>query len=237
MSYQFETIGIATSCFKEKFGIPRQPGLVTEARATIHMLPPYDREEALQGLDAFSHIWLLFVFHANGKRSWKATVRPPRLGGNQRLGVFATRSGFRPNPIGLSVVTLAGIEKSQQGLMLHVTGVDLLEGTPIVDIKPYLPYCDAVKGAEGGFAHEAPSADYAVEFAPPARATLHRMSQIPYLERLITQMLAHDPRPAYFDRPGAKTRRSQFGTCLLNMDVRWKIEGARVIVTEIVKKP
>ena len=161
-------IGIIHSCFSEKFGIPRQPGLVPVARAILEMRPPYDRDEAVNGLETFSHLWIIFVFHANPKGKWQPTVRPPRLGGNRRLGVFATRSGFRPNPIGLSVVRLEGIRRYKNKLLLDLSGVDLLDRTPVLDIKPYLPYVDSVPDAIGGFADRRPASAVTVVFSDHA---------------------------------------------------------------------
>ena len=135
-------IGTIESCFKEKFGVPRQPGLAPAARASLILQPPYNRPEALAGLEAFSHIWLVYLFHAIEKGKWKPTVRPPRLGGNRRTGVFATRSNFRPNPIGLSAVKLENIVTRGPDIRLELSGVDLLDGTPVLDIKPYIDGVD-----------------------------------------------------------------------------------------------
>ncbi len=153
---QIEPVGVIESCFKEKFGIPRQPGLVEAACASLRLLPPYDRAEAVRGLEGFSHVWLIFGFHATAAQGWRPTVRPPRLGGNARLGVFATRSTFRPNPLGLSVVRLLDID-TRRGVQLQLAGGDLLNGTPVYDIKPYLPYADALSEAVGGFAPDGPA--------------------------------------------------------------------------------
>src|SRR3954463_4060851 len=140
MDFIFPAIGIIHSCFKEKFGIPRQPGLAPLATAQLELLPPYDNRAALEGLETCSHIWLQFVFHANKRDAWKPKVKPPRLGGNKSLGVFATRSPTRPAPIGLSVVKLDGISEADGKLFLNLSGIDLLDGTPVLDIKPYVPY-------------------------------------------------------------------------------------------------
>lgn len=156
--FQFAPIGVIRSCFRQKFGIPRQPRLVPAARATLELLPSYAQPEAVRGLEGFSHLWLLFVFHGIPAGHWQPTVRPPRLGGNQRMGVFATRSSFRPNPIGLSAVALERIEISAGRVVLHLAGVDVLDGTPVLDIKPYVPYADSIPEAVGGFANEAPGA-------------------------------------------------------------------------------
>ena len=134
--FTFHPIGVIRSCFTEKFGIPRQPGLVPAARATLEVFSPYDRDEAFRNLDEFSHLWVIFVFHGIPAGKWRPTVRPPRLGGNRRTGVFATRSGFRPNPIGMSAVSLEGIRRHNGKLLLELSGIDLLDRTPVLDIKP-----------------------------------------------------------------------------------------------------
>lgn len=231
--FTFNQIGIIHSCFKEKFGIPRQPGLVTEAKATLELLPPYNRAEAVRGLEAFSHIWVTFVFHACLTAEWKPTVRPPRLGGNKRIGVFATRSTHRPNPIGLSVVKLEKIALEDGKVILHLSGVDLLDGTPVLDIKPYLPYADKVHEATGGFAPEAPQVRFEVQFTEQSRQLCHQLkTQEMDLEALITQLLSHDPRPAYY---GDDVSHKRFGMRLLDFDVKWEIEGMNACVMEIVK--
>ncbi|WP_040095556.1 tRNA (N6-threonylcarbamoyladenosine(37)-N6)-methyltransferase TrmO, partial [Aeromonas australiensis] len=157
MKFEIDTLGIIRSPYKEKFAIPRQPGLVKSARARLELLPPYDQPDVLRGIEQFSHLWLSFVFHQTMAQGWHPTVRPPRLGGNERVGVFATRSTFRPNPLGLSVVELHGVGRERGKLWLELGAVDLLDGTPIVDIKPYVPYADSLPDARGGFAPDAPT--------------------------------------------------------------------------------
>ena len=149
--YNLEPIGTIESCFKEKFGIPRQPGLAPAAQATLVLHPPYSNPGAMAGLEAFSHIWLIYIFHAIEKGKWKPTVRPPRLGGNKRTGVFATRSNFRPNPLGISAVKLEKIVPDGETIRLELSGVDLLDGTPVLDIKPYIPFADAHPDATSGW--------------------------------------------------------------------------------------
>jgi tRNA-Thr(GGU) m(6)t(6)A37 methyltransferase TsaA len=235
MIIPMQPIGFIHSCFPDKFGIPRQARLVAEACATLELLPPFDMPEALRGLEDFSHIWLIFVFHAHLDSGWRPTVRPPRLGGNKRLGVFATRSPFRPNPIGLSAVELTGIDMKKGRSFLHLRGVDLLDGTPVVDIKPYIPYADALPDARGSFASEAPDrSSLSIDFAPQAQAFCHTAENIGHsrLETLIRQVLENDPRPAYYaNRPG----RQSFGMRLLDLEVQWQIEGQRILVVSIKK--
>lgn len=182
--------------FTEKFGIPRQSGLV-ENPGTIVFEPPYRNPDALRGLEGYSHIWLLWQFSRAVRDEWSPTVRPPRLGGNTRMGVFATRSPFRPNAIGLSSVRLTGIELSgPQGPVLYVSGADLLDGTPIFDIKPYLPYTDAHPDATGGFAFQEKEGPLQVVF--PAEW----LNRVPTQQReTLRAVLAQDPRPAYQHEP------------------------------------
>jgi tRNA-Thr(GGU) m(6)t(6)A37 methyltransferase TsaA len=229
--FRFEPVGIVHSCFREKFGIPRQPGLVSEARATLELLPPYNSPEAVRGLEGFSHLWLIFVFHEIPAGRWQPTVRPPRLGGNQRLGVFATRSPFRPNPIGLSAVRLDRIEIDQSRVALHLAGVDLLDGTPVLDIKPYVPYADHIPDATGGFASKAPEAALTVEFSPSSAAFCAAWPDGD-LRTLITQILRQDPRPAY-ERENTAPQR--YGMKLYDFDLRWEMRGDTAEVIEIIR--
>lgn len=211
--------------------MPRQPGIATAARATLELLPPYDREEALEGLAGFSHVWIVFVFHATAAQGWHPTVRPPRLGGNTRVGVFASRSTFRPNPLGLSVVELEGIGREDGKLVLHIKGADILDGTPVLDIKPYVPYADSLANARGGFADSAPEMRLTVIFTAEAEAQLAvRESEHPQLRELILQVLGADPRPAYRDN---ETTERIYGMRLFDFDLRWRVEGSTVVVVEL----
>lgn len=233
--YSMRPIGILRSPFKEKFGIPRQSGLVTAARARLELLPPFDREEALRGLEEFSHLWLLFVFHDGAGARWRPTVRPPRLGGNQRLGVFATRSGFRPNRIGLSVGRLEAIASREGRLGLDLRGLDLLDGTPVLDVKPYLPYADSPPEATGGFAQAAPEERLEVVFEPAAMTAVEeRGRSIPELRTVITQLLSTDPRPAYY---GESRSAQTLGIRLFDFDLKWRVEDGRAVVLELAALP
>jgi len=227
-----EPIGTIESCFKEKFGIPRQPGLAPAAQAALVLHPPYSKPEALAGLEAFSHIWLIYIFHAIEKGKWKPTVRPPRLGGNKRTGVFATRSNFRPNPLGISAVKLEKIVRDGKTIRLELSGVDLLDGTPVLDIKPYLPYADTITGAKGGFAETAPEASLAVVFTPGAKSACERLESgaASGITLLIKQMLSLDPRPAY---TGESNPDRVYGFRILNVDVHWRVESDRAVVTDV----
>jgi tRNA-Thr(GGU) m(6)t(6)A37 methyltransferase TsaA len=233
-TFHFEPIGIIHSPYREKFGIPRQPGLVDVA-STLELLPPYNRAEAVRGLEGFSHIWLTFVFHAVKREQWRPTVRPPRLGGNTRVGVFASRSTHRPNPVGLSVVRLCAIESDEAGVQLKLQGADLLDGTPVLDIKPYIPYVDSVPDARSGFAPAAPARRIAVRFsAAAAEACREHERHYPGLEGLIREVIAQDPRPAY--QSGRHEGRS-YGVRLYELNVRFRIEGDEAEVTALEPQP
>ncbi len=230
-SFAFNPIGIVRSCYPEKFGIPRQPRLATAARATLEILPPYDREEAFKGLDAFSHIWVVFVFHGISKGKWQTTVRPPRLGGNRRTGVFATRSGFRPNPIGMSAVVLEGICRHRGKLFLELSGIDLMDRTPVLDVKPYLPYADNIPEAVGGFASQPPGASLPVALTAQAESSCGLLENVhPGFTVLLKQVLGADPRPAYVDR---QTARTDFGMRLYDVNVRWTVRQGTIVVHTI----
>lgn len=220
-------IGYLETPFRDRFGIPRQPRLAPHAIGRLRLLRPYDRAEAVRGLDGFSHVWLSFIFH-RGAGEWRPTVRPPRLGGNQRVGVFASRSPFRPNPIGLSLVELTAVD-TRAGVVLELAGVDLLDGTPIIDIKPYLPFVDSVPQARSGFVPGPPSR-LAVEFRLSALAQLRQQSsRWPHLPELLSEVLAQDPRPAYAD-----DAERIYGFRLGDLEIRWRCTGAQAIVEEIV---
>ncbi len=218
MHYTFPVIGTIHSCFKEKFGIPRQPGLAPLATALLELLPPYDDPAALEGLEGCSHIWLQFVFHANSGDTWKPKVRPPRLGGNKSLGLFATRSPFRPAPIGLSVVKLDAIQRAGEKLFLRLSGIDLLDGTPVLDIKPYLPYADSINNAVNEFASQAPSfVPVSLDASSSAFCAAYQRQTGVDLASLIIQLLRQDPRPSY-QKPEADRI---YGMKLLHFDLHW----------------
>ncbi|RPJ82765.1 MAG: tRNA (N6-threonylcarbamoyladenosine(37)-N6)-methyltransferase TrmO [Deltaproteobacteria bacterium] len=232
MDATFQQIGIIHSCFTEKFGIPRQSGLIPEAHAELEIFPPYNREEAFRRLETFSHIWILFIFHAIKTKEWKPCVRPPRLGGNQKIGVFASRSGFRPNRIGLSAVKLLAITKGDSCIKLMIQGGDFLDQTPVLDIKPYLPYADAIPSATGGFATERPKTKMKIEFSSKARSScIEKEKQgYPGLCELIVQTLSSDPRPAYHSQ---RPLRKKFGVKLYHFNIKWEIMDDHILVSEI----
>ena len=219
-----EIIARIRSDFLTKFGIPRQSGLVEELRARGGFEPEYRTPDALRGLEGFSHIWLIWAFHQSQRAEWSPTVRPPRLGGNRRVGVFASRSPFRPNPIGLSSVRLERIEYTHDlGPVLHVRGADLVDGTPILDIKPYLPYGDSHPEATGGFAGEPARPTLEVEIPP---ALLERLP--PDRREPLREVLALDPRPRYQQDP-----ERVYGFSFAGREVRFTVSGDRLTVTEI----
>jgi tRNA (adenine37-N6)-methyltransferase len=220
-TYCFTPIGYVESPFQQKFGIPRQSGLVPSAKGRIRLVAPYDRPEALDGLETTSHLWVQWVFHRIDSRRWHTKVRPPRLGGNRRLGVFATRSGFRPNPIGLSVVRLDGICSLPGEVALLVSGIDLLDGTPVLDLKPYIPFVDALPSAVNRLAPAPPRAVLNVRLSAQAERQVAHLPGGDALCALIQETLALDPRPAY--RAGEVA--GDYGMQLMDYDIRWRMRG------------
>lgn len=224
-----EPVGFIRSCYKEKFGIPRQPGLVKQARATVELVGEYNKPEAVRGLDAFSHIWLIFHFHANAGQSWKPLVRPPRLGGNERVGVFASRSMFRPNGLGLSVCKLDTVAVGNGEVTLQISGADLLDNTPVLDIKPYLPYADYIEDAQGSYGNEKPATECRIVFSELAlRQCEAKQAHINVnLKHLISEILLQDPRPAFHK---GKQDNRKYGMKLYDLDIKWRYEGQVVNV-------
>ncbi|MFP2468570.1 tRNA (N6-threonylcarbamoyladenosine(37)-N6)-methyltransferase TrmO [Pseudescherichia vulneris] len=222
--FSFEQIGVICSPYKEKFAVPRQPGLVQHGNGELHLLPPYNQPDAVRGLEDFSHLWVLFVFHQTMEGGWRPTVRPPRLGGNARMGVFATRSTFRPNPIGMSLVELKGIRCHKDQVILQLGSLDLVDGTPVVDIKPYLPFAEALPEAQASYAQQAPAASVNVSFTPEVEQQFPVLDKrYPHLRAFITDVLAQDPRPAY--RKGEKMGKT-YAVWLHDFNVRWRVTDA-----------
>ena len=212
------------SDFSTKFGVPRQSGLVDSLEATVVFEPEFRNPDALRGLEGFSHIWLVWVFDQAVRKDWSPTVRPPRLGGNTRMGVFATRSPFRPNPIALSCVKLAGMEETaDHGTVLRILGADLMDGTPILDIKPYIPYADSHPEALGGFA-AVPAGETLEVVIPP-----ELLEKVPESRReALRGVLAQDPRPHYQEDP-----ERIYGFGFAGMEVKFSVEGNRLTVRDI----
>ena len=230
MQHTVSPVGIVRSCFKEKFAIPRQPQLAPAARGVLELLPPFDQGEAVAGLEQVSHVWLLFLFHQALEDTPRLKVRPPRLGGNKSMGVFATRATHRPNGIGQSVVRLESVEPGR----LLLSGIDLLDGTPVLDIKPYVPYADSVLEASNAMASDAPE-PIAVQWSEAAlpQAHQHALRLGEPLVALIEQCLAQDPRPAYQVPPAERV----YGVKFWDVQVRWHYPQPEVIrVLEVVRE-
>lgn len=223
-----QTIARMRSDFPTKFGIPRQSGLVEELESTIVFEPEFRNPDALRGIEGYSHLWIIWQFSQAVRQEWSPTVRPPRLGGNTRMGVFATRSPFRPNNLGLSCVKLLGIEHTQtDGVVLHVAGADLMDGTPIFDIKPYVPYSDSFPDAVGGFTDTADDFILNVEFPE------HLLLKIPPNKRQAAiGVLSHDPRPSYQRKPGRI-----YGLSFAGFDIRFTVEDKMLTVCEVNDLP
>ncbi len=223
-SFNIQPIAKMHCDFHTKFGIPRQSGLVESLTSTIVFEPEFRNPDALRGIEGYSHLWLIWQFSANTNQKWSPTVRPPRLGGNARMGVFATRSSFRPNFLGLSCVKLLKVERTKDhGTVLHVGGADLMNGTPIVDIKPYIPYADCKQDAIGGFTDTAGSFLLEVNF--PANL----LSQLPEdKQTAAVDLLSHDPRPSYQDDP-----ERIYGICFAGYDIRFKVCDNRLSVVDV----
>lgn len=227
-----EVIGYVRCDYKEKFGIPRQSGLTGCATAFIEMLPPYNQAEAFRGLDEFSHLWLLWDFSKAHKNGFTATVKPPKLGGNQRMGVFATRSPFRPNNIGLSSVRLLDIIYNEENGCVHglvVSGADILDGTPVYDIKPYLPYTDSHPEATGGWTDSLDIPELSVCFSDDIAVKLETIFSSAQIEAL-KEILAQDPRPGYQDEPGRR-----YGMLYGGYDIRFNISGDTLTISEVAE--
>lgn len=221
-----QPIGVLHSCYPEKFGIPRQPGLVPAATATLELYEPFARPEMYTGLEDFSHIWVQFVFHRT--KSWKPTVRPPRLGGQKRVGVFASRSPHRPNHLGLSVVKLIGLRQEKSALFLDLAEIDILDKTPVVDIKPYIPYSDIKDDATAGYTTDGfPHVAVAMSEEVVQFCATYRKRRSNNLQALIEQTLQQDPRPA----SQRKVDDREYGMLLFDVNIRWRVVAEGFLVT------
>ena len=225
MEYSIRAIATMRSDFPTKFGIPRQSGLVDSLRSTIVFEPEFRNPDALRGLEDFSHIWLIWQFSEAVRTDWTPTVRPPRLGGNTRMGVFATRSPFRPNSLALSCVRIIGLEQTEEnGTVIHVAGADLMDGTPIFDIKPYIPYSDSHPEALGGFTSTAKDYLLQVDFPLELLEVLPKDKQ-----EAAVELLSHDPRPSY------QTQADRiYGLSFAGFDIRFSVENSTLYVKEVI---
>ncbi|MDD3347692.1 tRNA (N6-threonylcarbamoyladenosine(37)-N6)-methyltransferase TrmO [Oscillibacter sp.] len=225
--FLMQVIAHIQSDFSTKFGVPRQSGLVDALEARVLFEPPFQNADALRGLEGFSHLWLVWVFDQAIRTAWSPTVRPPRLGGNTRMGVFATRSPFRPNPIALSAVRLTGIEQTpDRGPILHIRGADLMDGTPILDIKPYIPYADCHPEALGGFA-SAPAGEVLAVHIPP-----ELLSKIPPDRRAaLMGVLAQDPRPHY-----QQSASRVYGFGFAGLEIKFSVDGDTLTVLDVLSQ-
>lgn len=235
--FHFKAIGFVRSPFKDKFGIPRQPGLALSAKGVIKIDPAPDLKTALRSLEEFSHLWIVFVFHDHGGRKWKPSIRPPRLGGSRKVGVLASRSPHRPNPIGISAVRLERVDfDAVGGPELHVAGIDLLDGTPVLDIKPYIAYADSIPLANAGWA-SAPIERVTVVFADSSDIT-DVFENEPSLKTMITEVLELDPRPAFQKRQlpiGTLNSGLKFGFEICSFAVKFEITETGFVVTSLAR--
>ncbi|KAE9529877.1 tRNA (N6-threonylcarbamoyladenosine(37)-N6)-methyltransferase TrmO [Testudinibacter aquarius] len=234
---QLQPVAVARTPYNEKFAVPRQPDLVLDGSGIIELLPPYNQPETVRGLEQFSHLWLIFQFDRIATDKWQPTVRPPRLGGNRRVGVFASRATHRPNPIGLSKVRLDAIQIDQGKVRLQVGSIDLVNGTPILDIKPYLAYADSEPNAVSGFAQTKPSSEIQVRFAPDVEAFIQQQYDYPNLQRFIRQLIEQDPRPAYQQQSGDRNYSERiYGISIWQFNVRFRFvanNSAEVVAIEV----
>lgn len=228
MNATIQIIARMRSDFPTKFGIPRQSGLVEELESTIVFEPEFRNADALRGIEGYSNLWIIWQFSEAVRQEWSPTVRPPRLGGNTRMGVFATRSPFRPNNLGLSCVKLLGVEHTEkEGTVLHVAGADLMDGTPIFDIKPYIPYSDSLPEATGGFTDTAEDFLLNVDFPSPL------LEKLPANKRqAVIGVLSHDPRPSYQRKPDRV-----YGLSFAGFDIRFTVNEKTLSVCEVTKLP
>ena len=241
MKYHYPPIGVMRSCFKEKFGAPRQSLMLDKAWGIIKLNKDKDYLAAVEQLDSFSHIWVLFVFHSRGEGAWRPKITPPRIELENRVGVFSSRSPHRPNPIGMSAVKLDRIDRSaKDGIEIHCSGVDILDGTPILDIKPYLPYADSIPNANSGWASEEIER-HPVSFSEESITWLKKKSGEKFSEQLqlFEQVLSLDPRPTSQRKANPIASPISHGLVfrfrMLDLDIEWKIEQGRIFVQQFIQ--
>jgi tRNA-Thr(GGU) m(6)t(6)A37 methyltransferase TsaA len=238
MDFQYRAIGILLSPFREKFGIPRQSMMMSEARGIIKLYPDPQYRLALRSLEQFTHIWVLFDFHKKGQRAWRPLIDTPRIEAGAKMGVFATRSPHRPNAIGMSAVRLDRIDlKAEGGIEIHISGVDILSGTPVLDIKPYVPFADRIETANSGWVHT-DIRRYDVAFSSEASEKLISFSRRhPRLRQLVEEMLAFDPRPTSQRRASPiedpSTEGSHFAFRILDLDIYWTVRKGSLHVDDV----
>ncbi|WP_371185865.1 tRNA (N6-threonylcarbamoyladenosine(37)-N6)-methyltransferase TrmO [Thalassotalea maritima] len=231
LSINVDIIGKVHSPYKQKFAIPRQPNLVSAAEGSIELLLDCQQHELVRDLEQHSHLWVLFIFHGTMAHGWKPLVKAPRLGGNKKTGVLATRSTFRPNPIGMSVVKLEGISKVNGNICIRISGLDLLDGTPVIDIKPYIPYSDSVPHAQSDMAPAPQSSPMTITFSDKAKQQLASLGeQYGHLALFIEQVLQQDPRPAYKKQDDTL---QEYGMSLYDLNIRWQISSQQTLVIDI----
>jgi len=228
--YQIEPIGIINTPYKEKFAVPRQPRLVPSATSSIQLIGSANCAESIRSMEQFSHVWLLFLFNHNLESGWKPTVRPPRLGGNERVGVFSSRSPFRPNGIGMSAVELKGIRHKDNQYYIELGSVDLVDKTPIIDIKPYIPYSDSIPNANGGYGHQQPNDMKHIHFTESARQQLNQQPDYEHKKLVISEVLSQDPRPAYKQRTSDT---KEYAVHLFDLNVKFVFNQQIVTITTI----
>ncbi|WP_122035884.1 tRNA (N6-threonylcarbamoyladenosine(37)-N6)-methyltransferase TrmO [Aliivibrio sp. EL58] len=229
MTYHIDPVGFIQSPYKEKFAVPRQPRLAPSATSRLKLVGDANSPEAVRGIEQFSHLWLLFLFDQNLEAGWRPTVRPPRLGGNERIGVFASRATFRPNGIGMSAVELKGVVQEGNQTYLELGSVDLVDNTPIIDIKPYIPYSDSIPDALGGFAENEPNV-LDVYLSIEAQKSLRSHPQKTHIEAVIKEVLGQDPRPAY---KKGKADTKEYAVNLFDLNVKFTVDSNSITVTAI----
>ena len=224
-------IGKVNSPYKQKFVIPRQANLADAAIGIIELNKEFTDFDCLRGIDQFSHLWIIYFLHETAPQGWAPTVQPPRLGGKKKVGVFSSRAAFRPNPIGISAVKYIEHFRKNRSLHIKISGMDLLDGTPVLDIKPYIPYADSISNADGGYASEKPKQGLSVEFSDNAEKKLITLeTKRENLRSLIEQVLSLDPRPAWeINTPGQK----QYGATLFDINIKFHVHGDAVLVKEL----
>jgi len=233
INYSFTPIGVIHTPFTEKFGIPRQPRLTPYIKSKITFQSKYNSAAIIAGLEQASHLWIIFVFSECYNKGWKEKVRPPRLGGNEKLGVFATRSPFRPNPIGMSAVKIEAVIQTANMISIEVSGADLLDGTPILDIKPYIPYSDRIEEATHSLAQSFTLLDQPIFFSTNAQNACeqHLLATGEKLSLIIEQTLRCDPRPAYHKDP-----EREYGSSLFHWNIRWRINDQRIDILDVFEQ-